>query len=60
MGEDTEEVNVFSMKQMDLLPVAAGHLKRERRRDTSVKGVQIHVCLIRMAQNCGRHSAGVF
>ena len=33
----------FSMKQMDLLPVTAGHLKRERGRVTSVKGVQIHV-----------------
>ena len=41
---------------MDLLPVTAGHLNRERGRDTSVKGVQI--CPIRMAQNCGRHPAG--
>ena len=57
-GENPEDVNVFTMKQMDLLPVTAGHLKTERGRDTSVKGVQI--CSIRMAQNCGRHAAGVF
>ena len=50
-GENSEDVNVFTMKQTNLLPVTAGHLKRERGRDTSVKGVQI--CSIRMAQNCG-------
>ena len=35
--ENSEVVIVFSMKQMDSLPVTAGHLKRERGRDTSVK-----------------------
>ena len=39
-GENPENLNVFTMKQMDLLPVTAGHLKRERGRDTSVKYVQ--------------------
>ena len=34
-----DKVNVFTMKQIDLHPVTAGHLKRERGRDTLLSKV---------------------
>ena len=42
-GEDTEEVHVFSMKQINLLLLTAGHLKRETGRDTLLSKVFTHV-----------------